>query len=292
MHQYKMEELLPIVARLTDQYTSKESSSVRFETAIQLMEAVMYCIHHAEGLDNNDDSLGGRFFIREQYMSANEAYGHGYHVVIDKVKKVNVQYTTLLSNFNWYRNEAYYDTIVKGMPSFFLYYDAKFAPQNHILTLDYPTLRFIGDVQGIDAIERYLRYTEYEQEFLQAFPEEYVSKVLELYHADYEKLFINVCSLVLRNVLVCMWVNKPLMEDHFSENVYNIIREKIRVCGQVGIKEFLIKLLETLLKQGYKDYKRLLEYLSYDIQDFSIELCNAVQHGYLEVLLEGGEFGI
>lgn len=288
MRHYEMEELLPIVARLADQYTSKESSSIRFETARQLMEAVIYCIDHAEELDYNHDRLGEEFIVREQGMSANEAYEHGYHVVVDKVKRANLQYTALLSNFNWYQNQAYYDTFIKGMPSFFLYYDAKFAPQNHILTLDYPTLRFIGEVQGIDAIERFLCYTEYEQEFLRAFPEEYVRKVLELYHKDYEELLINVCSLVLRNVLVCMWMNKPLMDNRFPENACNSIREQIRDCGQEGTKEILTKLLERVLKQGYKNHDILMEYLSYDVAEFSIELYHAAQHGGIEVLLGDG----
>ena len=42
---YEMEELVPIVASLSEKYTSKESTSVSYETARQLMEAVMYCIN-------------------------------------------------------------------------------------------------------------------------------------------------------------------------------------------------------------------------------------------------------
>ncbi|WP_455717147.1 DUF6179 domain-containing protein, partial [Anaerosporobacter sp.] len=57
MHHYEMEELLPIVARLVDQYTSKESSSIRFETAKQLMEAVIYCNNHNEDVDSNGKNL-------------------------------------------------------------------------------------------------------------------------------------------------------------------------------------------------------------------------------------------
>ena len=57
MLEYEMEELVPIVAKLTEQYTSKESSSIRFETARQLMEAAIYCIHHSEYMvDNNEKS--------------------------------------------------------------------------------------------------------------------------------------------------------------------------------------------------------------------------------------------
>lgn len=38
---YEMEELLPIVGKLAGQYTSNESGSVTYETANQLMGAVI-----------------------------------------------------------------------------------------------------------------------------------------------------------------------------------------------------------------------------------------------------------
>ena len=37
---YEMEELVPIVAGLADQYTSKESTSISYEQANRLLEAV------------------------------------------------------------------------------------------------------------------------------------------------------------------------------------------------------------------------------------------------------------
>lgn len=39
---YSMEELIPIVAKLTEEFTAKESSSVTYERARQFMEAVIY----------------------------------------------------------------------------------------------------------------------------------------------------------------------------------------------------------------------------------------------------------
>ena len=35
--QYEMEQLIPIVARLSEKYTSKESTSISYEKAEQLM---------------------------------------------------------------------------------------------------------------------------------------------------------------------------------------------------------------------------------------------------------------
>lgn len=286
MLNYDMEELLPIVARLTDKYTSKESSSIRFETARQLMEAVLYCINHTEYMDESNGNSSSEVRINKaKRMSAEEAYECGYRMLVENVKRLNIQYSTLLTDFNSYRNQAYYDTIVKGMPAFFLYYDAKFAPQNHILTLDYPTLRYVGEVQGIHAIERYLRYTEYEQSFLQAFPEEYALKTLELYHADYEELLINVCSIVLRNVLISMWIERPISGAGFTREEIELIYKKMHGISQVDIEEELTKLLKILIKRGYYDNQELLEYLSYDIHEFTIELWNADIHGSVDTLL-------
>lgn len=45
---YKMEDLLPVVAELAEKYTSKESTSLPYEKARQLMEAVLYCIREGE----------------------------------------------------------------------------------------------------------------------------------------------------------------------------------------------------------------------------------------------------
>ena len=46
--EYQMEELLPLVTALTEKFTSKESSSVTYETAQMLMEAVLFCIQEYE----------------------------------------------------------------------------------------------------------------------------------------------------------------------------------------------------------------------------------------------------
>lgn len=42
---YEMEELVPIVGKLAEKYTSHESTSITYEKAEQLMGAVLYCIH-------------------------------------------------------------------------------------------------------------------------------------------------------------------------------------------------------------------------------------------------------
>ena len=47
MH-YEIEELIPVVGKLAEKYTSGESTSISYERAELLMEAVLYCIHELE----------------------------------------------------------------------------------------------------------------------------------------------------------------------------------------------------------------------------------------------------
>ncbi|MFT4006898.1 MAG: DUF6179 domain-containing protein, partial [Lacrimispora sp.] len=44
----EMEELIPVVAELADKYTGKESTSITYDKANQLMGAVLYCIQEYE----------------------------------------------------------------------------------------------------------------------------------------------------------------------------------------------------------------------------------------------------
>ena len=46
--EYEMEELITIVGRLAEKYNAHESTSMTYEKAEQLMEAILYCIHETE----------------------------------------------------------------------------------------------------------------------------------------------------------------------------------------------------------------------------------------------------
>lgn len=191
---YEMEELLPIVAELADKYTSKESTSVSYEKANQLMEAVLYCIHQCEDREG---------LLSKRGLPAREAYRLGCERLLKKVKKVQEAYNEMVVDFCAYGNENCQDTVTEGIYAFFRYYDALFAPQETIITMDYPTIRPIIGSSGIDAIESYVKAISLEQQFLHAIPQETVYRILQQYQTDYHKQFYNICSIVLRHILVC-----------------------------------------------------------------------------------------
>lgn len=185
---YAMEELIPIVKRLTEQFTSHESSSVTYERARQFMEAVIYCIAHCDYEAKNT--------LTVSKLGAEEAYRIGYEEVVSKVKQTQEKYNQLLNFFDAYGNLNYRDTVEKALYGFFLYYDAKFTPMETIITMDYPIFGLDMTLEGIDMIAQYIDAIWKEQQYLNRFSREYVLEELRLFHPKYENEFFNIKEIV------------------------------------------------------------------------------------------------
>ena len=244
--QLKESELIPIVAELADKYTGKESTSVSEETAKMLMEAVCYCIREAE----NEN---------EPFQTAQEAYEKGYALVCEKRKRAEKLYQMIISRFQAYENKAYYDTIIKGIPAFFLRYNPKFKPQDHILTLDYPLLSDDFTLTGIDRIYDYLLKIRLEQRFLGKLSVEMVRQCLEEYWTGYEELFINICQVVLHSILKRMLKKEPETDG----------------LGCEALTEKLRHLLRILIEQQYGGNETLYDYLAADLSEFAVVLSSS-----------------
>lgn len=188
--QYEMEELVPIAADLAKQLLGWESTSMTYEKAEQLMEGVLYCIREAEEWEDSDAQITA-------LMTARQAYETGLGCVERKVRMALKLYHELLQEFDDYGNRCLGDTFFRGLPEFFRWYDMKFEPQNTILVLDYPVLRDLSSVTGVDRIYEFLHCLSLEQEFLREFPAGYVPQLLNEYAGGYRNRIENLCEIVL-----------------------------------------------------------------------------------------------
>jgi len=249
---YKPEELLALITRLSEKYTSKESSSVTYETARRLMEAVVYCIEEGLGTDKNQ-------ILAKEWPDCETAYQQGYTAIIEKTYKAKAVYERILDKFYDYRCQNYRETIIEGIPAFFLHYDAKYAPQDHLLTLDYPTLAMRYDKCGIRLILEYLDGVEQEMNFLRTFSAEAVCELLERILPEYKSTYMgNICEPVLLNIIGLVIADRPIhsllmgaddyqeIKDYFGQDSKERIQQKIN--GIIGL------VLKKLHKTGMTDY--------------------------------------
>ncbi len=216
--QYEMEELVPIVAGLAGNYVSKESTSITYERAEKLMEAVIYCINEAGQAES---------FLpaSEKKIPPKEMYVIGAKCVEEKTKKALKLYNGIMLNFQSFSNRCLYDTMVKGMPEFFKWYDCVYEPQNTILTLDYPILTDISQRTGIDAVYEYLKCIRLEQRFLGGFEPEYVTRILEEYDRNYGLIIENICEIVLSYAYVHSRTDSQQGACDISSFVYELVKK-------------------------------------------------------------------
>ena len=233
---YELEELLPIVGRLAERYTGTDSKSVSYEKAEQLMEAVLYCMQEAE-LESSQAAAA-------QGTSARQMYEAGKAAVERKVKRALELYHKLLPEFSDYGSPYLADTVLKGMPEFFRWYNMEFEPQNTILTLDYPVLRDLSPYTGIDRIYEFLVCVDREQEFLKAFPQGMVRGLLRFRFGEEEDFADNVCEEVLLVMAMHILAGKPLGEEMLSEKDSLFVKSRLGEMELADVKSYLLEALE------------------------------------------------
>ena len=271
---YEMEELVPIVGKLAEKYTSHESTSITYEKAEQLMGAVLYCIHELWESSGNAPSLNKK-------LSAQRAYEMGAAYVREKTGKALDLYNRILPEFCHYENKCLYDTFVKGIPEFFKWYDIQFEPQNTILTLDYPLLKDISEYTGIDKIFEFIKSIGLKQKFLKLFPAGYVINILSKDNRNWQESMDNICEIVFTHVIGHIMLGKSLTVIELKETDYFYMQEMFEQIALEDIKKHLEVTLEIYIKNYYENDRELLNYLSGAISGIVVRLKNAADNKVL-----------
>lgn len=294
---YRTEELVPIVVRLAEKYTAKESTSISYETAQQLMGAVIYCIREYEAsqrqtfakkhsLKEKRYYTDNTFFAEmESYVSAITAYEAGAALVEQKVKSALQMYNEMMNSFSDYENVCLYDTASKGLPEFFKWYDYRFEPQNTILTLDYPIITDLSAYTGIDRIYEYILCIRLEQRFLKKYPQQFVMDVLEKYSKRHWTMIENLCEIVLMNICGHILAEKKLDEVYFDTKDYQMLLEKVKIKSLNELKIFLKNAIETMVREYYENDEYMTEYLCKAADNIAVRIKNAAENDALQRVL-------
>lgn len=270
---YQMEELLPIVSELAQKYAGYESTSITYEKAQLLMEAVLFCLN--EYNSSATDSLVQRD------ISVKEQYSIGAKLLFEKVENIRKIFNEISFQFEDFGVKCLYDTVQKGIPQFLKWYDIKFCPQNTILNLDYPLLIDCSFLTGADAVYKYIRAIQTEQIFLRKFDKNYVMLVLEKYNSEYSDMIENICSIVLTDIIGHIAIKKPLNDIDFLYEEY-LQLSKIFAGKSISDIENVVKdLIKKIVSRFYENDMDMLEYLCYETNNIAVRIYTANQHEQL-----------
>lgn len=295
-----IEEVMPIVSKLAQKYCGYESTSVTYERAQSLMEAVLYCIEEYRSATKQDTSRSEEKRsqmkeLQETTCTLEEQYTAGARLVIEKAKRVREIHNELTDYFDDYGVRCLYDTVQKGIPEFLKWYDPEFGPQETILTLDYPLLYTDTSLCGVDAVYRYLLAVRTEQRFLKAFDRGYLMLLLQKYQPQYRSMVENICDIVLTNMIGHVVLGKPLDDVGFQKEEY---RELQKVLANKSVDELtkdnicMIRRICRHLYQGSICHRKekesmesqeeeMVQYLCLDAENIAVRMENAVLNGHL-----------
>lgn len=272
----KNEKLSPILIKLLKKYTSNESSSVSKETAIMITNSILYCINETTNKNN--------IAIPNFNEDLETLYNYGYNMVLEKINKSKELYNIILENFTSYGIKNYYDTIIKGIPEFFINYNPKYDATNNILTFDYPLLsvkKVPSNLCGIDLLYEYLKNILIEMKFLSNYDTYEIQSVLNRIIPAYSQdLYLdNITYPILLIVLIklLMKAEAPLL-DLSCDDLY-LIKDALKDDSIHDIK----MRLDLILKKLFKD--SAYEYFKTILDDYSNRLYYAVKHNCLNNLL-------
>ena len=270
---YQMEELLPIVSELAQKYAGYESTSITYEKAQSLMEAVLFCL--SEYNSSAKDSLV------QKDISVKEQYSIGAKLLFEKVENIRKIFNEISFQFEDFGVKCLYDTVQKGIPQFLKWYDIKFCPQNTILTLDYPLLIDCSSLTGADAVYKYIRAIQTEQIFLGKFDRNYVMLVLEKYNSEYRDMIENICSIVLTNIIGHIAIKKPFNDIDFLYGEYLQLSKIFAGKSIPDIENVVKDLIKKIVSQFYENDMDMLEYLCYETNNIAVRIYTANQHEQL-----------
>ncbi|MEZ3447530.1 MAG: hypothetical protein K1W30_20805 [Lachnospiraceae bacterium] len=270
---YNMEELLPIVSELAQKYAGSESTSITYEKAQTLMEAVLYC------LDEYSRSCANS--LVDNNVSVKEQYHIGANLILEKVNGIKEIFNAVSCQFDDFGVKCLYDTVQKGIPQFLKWYDIKFCPQDTILTLDYPLLIDYYSLTGADAVYKYIQAIQIEQSFLSLFDRNYVISVLANYNSEYRDMVENICGIVLMNTVGHIAVKKPFYDAYFLHEEYLQLSKVFEGKSIIDIENIVKKLIEEMIRQFYEDNAGMLEYLCYETKNIATRIYTANQYGEL-----------
>lgn len=275
---YQMEELLPIVSELAQKYAGYESTSITYEKAQSLMEAVLFCLRE---YNNSDINIQDIDILVQRDISVKEQYEIGARLLAEKVEDIRKIFNESSFWFEDFGVKCLYDTVQKGIPQFLKWYDIKFCPQNTILTLDYPLLIDCSSLAGADAVYKYIRAIQTEQIFLGRLDRNYVRLILGKYNPEYQNMIENICSIVLTNIIGHIAIKKSFHEIEFLNEEYLQLSKLFAGKSISDIENVIKTLIQKIVNQFYEGETDMLEYLCHETNNIAVRIYTANQYEQL-----------
>lgn len=209
---------LTLLAKKIKQYTGGLTSSVPISSAKNINMSNIYILEL--GLKNKT--------MKDQInllKDINYLYQCGKEKLNDLYNKTKLFYKTIfLNNLINTNNYNYNSTLKDGISSFFKIYNSEYDAHNIFINVDYEVFNERINLHGIEFINKYLEYINYENIFCQKFSN--IDLLLKRIYVNYEELQINIFENVFTVIILLQYLNKNIFDlNNFEINVNKLYKD-------------------------------------------------------------------
>lgn len=270
-------KLWNLLGKQTQRYTMEESSSVRVETAQELLSSLLYCIRLSlEGAENRRETL-----LCGDYESL---VREGLQLVDRQVREGLRRYQAVCSYPPGVTNRAYRDTVAEII-NFFRHYDPQFFAHIVSCTIDYPlSLPVSEQLKGISYLNAYLERLMLENQLLRRFRRAPLRALLQAACVDYEDLLVNLYEPVFQNTIGLALLYRDVTELTVTEADRNELYARLEGLNRAQRGEALQRAAEELSRALGLDTPEERRYLSQSAERLLPRLNVVLEHHNLEDL--------
>lgn len=187
-------KLWQLLARRTELYTMGDSSSVRIETAQELLQSINFCLEIYLKQSGNTKKL----FVT---ADLEEIFALGQKALEKQIDLGKMLYNKACLTAPKIENTSYMDTL-RSIGGCFKHYDYRFLAHLIPCEIDYQLCHAVKEsFQGIEYINQYLGRIIIENDFVRSFEKNRVESLLKSHCSDYIGLLINIYEPVAANAV-------------------------------------------------------------------------------------------
>ncbi|MFA9379481.1 MAG: DUF6179 domain-containing protein [Acetanaerobacterium sp.] len=226
-------------------YTHGDSSSVKVETALGLMNSLAYTIGvYLKSLPGLQDALEAL-----ATDEPSELMQRGKELIAEKTRRAKALLTTAQDTRIAIENEAYRQTLDSALPDFFTSYEPEFAAHETPCMIDYPLCADPMQTVGIEYIEGYIDALICENTLCSQFSQDDITCLLQSYHADFRDLLINLYELTFANAAGCILLGKAPYTLALSAQERDALVRRLSLLPEPDYRRAIDDALRTLTGQ-------------------------------------------
>lgn len=270
---------IKLLAYKCGRYNSGDSSSIRIETAENIMKSNLYTIGlYLKSLPDAD-------FAAAELKRADisDMYHKGRELINTRLKAAKDLYRLARKNRLNTANYTYNSTLSdNGIGSFFKLYDPDYGAHEAAASIDYQLCITVEGLEGVEYIQRYLSRLYLENVFCSSFSPEDIHHLLSGYDKGYKDLLINIFEQVLTGAIGCRLAGREAKPLDISRAEIQLIYNRISVLEGSGFDAEIRKAAKGAMDELGIENTTLRRYAEKSLKAIIANIRNAVATDTLE----------